>query len=109
MRRSVRLFSNSPCKPVLHLAGEADHRGKAALHVLVGRAPGGDADTHGGLALPDGRAAPAGSIVLNGSDHGAGALWLAKGDEDLIERDLVKDQVASVAQTLRRPCAKRVA
>ena len=46
------------------------------------------------------RAAPAGPVVLDGGDDGAGAFRLAEGDEDLIQHDLVEDGVACVAQTL---------
>src|SRR5262245_31417763 len=76
-------------------AGKANHGSETAIHVHVGRAPRGDADAHGGPPLPDGGAAPAGPVVLDGGDHSARALWLAERDKDLVQHDLVEDRVAS--------------
>ncbi len=57
--------------------------------------PGGNADAHGCLALPDGPTAPAGSVLLNGSDHLLGFLRAAKGDQHLVQLHLVKNLISS--------------
>ena len=43
---------------------DANHCRDAAVDVGVGGGPAGDADSHGGLTLPDGYAAPAGAVFL---------------------------------------------
>ena len=58
-------------------AGDAGDRRDAAVYVSFGGSPVGDADTHGGLPLPDGDAAPAGPIFLDGGDHTASGLVVA--------------------------------
>ena len=48
--------------------GDAEDGCDALFDVVVGGGPVADADAHGGLALPDGAAAPAGAFLLNGGD-----------------------------------------
>ena len=69
--------------------GDPDHRGDAAIHVGIGGGPAGNADAHGGPALPDGNAAPASAVFLKLFDHAFGFLGVAEGDEDLVEDDVV--------------------
>ncbi len=80
------------------LLGGAEDGGDALVDVGVGGGPIADADAHGGLILPDGAAAPAGSVFLNGGDGALGLFRGAEGDEDLIEDDFVEDLMAGGAQ-----------
>ena len=51
------------------LFGNPQHGVQRLLDVIVGGSPGGDADAHGGLPLPDGATAPAGAVGLDAGDH----------------------------------------
>ena len=51
--------------------GRAQHGREAALHVLLGGRPAGDADAHRRAALPHGHAGPAGAVLLDGGDRRA--------------------------------------
>jgi hypothetical protein len=77
----------------------------ALVDVGVGGGPIADADTHGGLVLPDCAAAPAGSVFLNGGDGALCLFGSAEGDEDLIEDDFVEDLMAGGAQGIGEAAA----
>ena len=74
---------------------DSDHGGDAAVDIGVGGGPAGNADAHGGAALPDGDAAPAGAVVLKFFDDALGFFGVAEGDEDLVEDDIVQDLEAT--------------
>src|ERR1041385_168914 len=76
------------------------HGFQAALDIVVGRRPRGDADAHGGASLPDGRACPTGAVRLNARDHPAGHLGVAERDQDLIDHHVVEDLVPPRLQAL---------
>jgi len=63
---------------------------QAALDILRARCPRRHADAHRGLTLPDGAAAPTRALVLDSSDHLAGAFSTPERDQDLIEHDVIE-------------------
>ena len=72
-------------------AGYADHGGCAALDIVVGGAPVGNADTHGCFPLPFGAAAPASALCLNCRDDLPRLVRRSEGDEDLVQDHFVED------------------
>ena len=70
------------------------------LDVGVGGGPTGDADAHGGVAVPLGGAAPAGAFGLDIADDALGFFGSAEGDEDLVQDDFIEDVKAGAAQPL---------
>ena len=71
LRRSMRgLFpAASLAGSSLPSAGRPEHRREAALHVVLGGGPAGDADAHRRAALPHRHAGPAGAVLLDGGDR----------------------------------------
>ena len=55
----------SPSVDRVDLGRDADHRRQAAVHVLVGRGPGGHADAHRRTSVPARATAPAGAVALD--------------------------------------------
>jgi hypothetical protein len=70
-------------------ARDPDHHGDAAVDIGVGGGPGGDADPHGGPALPDSHAAPTGTVFLKFFDDALRHFGVAERNEDLVEHDVV--------------------
>ena len=94
----TRLWLKGLVSDARDLLGGAEDGGDALVDVGVGGGPIADADAHGGLILPDGAAAPAGSVLLNGGDGAPGLFGSAEGDEDLVEDDFVEDWMAGGAE-----------
>ena len=76
------------CRRIIS-ARDPDHRSDAAVDIGVGGGPAGNADPHGGPALPDGYATPTGAVFLKFFDDALGFFGIAEGNEDLIEHDVV--------------------
>src|SRR5579885_822162 len=78
----------------------AEHRRQAAFNVGLGCGPGGNADAHCCLALPDRAAAPAGAIGLKLRHDPAGEVVISKGDQHLIDNYLIENPIACCSQAL---------
>ena len=70
---------------------DADDCLDAALNIGLRGGRRGNADAHGRGALPDSAPAPAFTIGLDGRDNPAGDIGFAKGNQHLIEHDLIED------------------
>src|ERR1700723_2005470 len=68
-----------------------------ADNVEFGRGPGGHADSHRFAPIPNGAAAPAGSICLHSIDHPSVDFVVSEG-EHLIQHNVVKNFTASGAK-----------
>ncbi len=86
-RASSALLSRS-------LAYDAEHRGKRALRVRVGRRPRRDADPHRDVALPRRAAAPARAVPLDGRDDVTRAVGVAERDDHLVQHYVIQDAMA---------------
>lgn len=69
----------------------ADEGGEAALDILISGGPGGDTDSEGAAAGPDGGTEPALAFGLNGLEPSEGLLVGREGGEDLVEGDFVEN------------------
>ena len=103
---SFRLSSSTKKRrEELHLravfSGQAQHDLQAALHVIVGGSPGGDAGAHGRLPLPDGAAAPAGPVRLDGGVMRSVVCGSPKLNQHLVEHDVVEHPIAGLAEVQR--------
>src|SRR5277367_2572712 len=70
----------------------------AALHVFIGGGPGGDADPHSTVTLPDSSTAPASAFILDASQ-----LLFIHSDQDLIDDHLIEDGESCCGETFRKP------
>src|SRR5688572_7394153 len=77
------------------------YRLQALFDVGVRRGPADHADAHGSASLPDGLARPHRAFVLYGGDDAPRELGLAKGDEHLVEHDLVENLEPGRRETFR--------
>ena len=89
------------------MAGAGRDRGDAAVDVPLGGVPAADADPHRRAAVPDGRPAPAGSLLLDGGDDGAGPRLVTEVHDDLVEHDVVGHGVAGAAHSVGEPPRQR--
>src|ERR1043166_5093130 len=71
--------------PPHSISSNPNHCSDAAIDIRIGGGPAGDADAHGGAALPDSYAAPASAFVLKLFDDALGLLGVAERNEDLVE------------------------
>jgi hypothetical protein len=83
------------------LASDAEYRLKAALHIRLGSRPGRHADAHRCLSLPDGSAAPAGSVFLDAPDHFSCHFGPAKGHQHLVDHDIIQYVESAFSQRFR--------
>src|SRR5690242_337280 len=81
-------------------AGDLEDGGEAAVDVFVGGGPTGNADAHGGAAVPLGSTAPAGAFVLDFGDDATRFFGTAETYEDLVEHYLIQDFESGSAETV---------
>src|SRR5205807_4625723 len=76
------------------------NRGHTAFDIFIGSGPTGNGDTHGGVSVPLGTAAPAGTFRLNLGDDPASFLRAAEGYEHLIQHNVVQYGEARSAEAV---------
>ena len=76
---------------IFNAAGDSDDGGDATVDIGVGGGPAGNADAHGGAALPDSHGAPAGAFFLQLFDDAVGSFGVAERNEELVEDSVVQD------------------
>jgi len=79
----------------------AKHGLEAAFHILRGGGPGGHADTHRRPPLPGSGAAPASTVLLDAIDDAQRGSSIAKGDQHLIEYDVIENLAPGGPQAAR--------
>ena len=82
-------------------ARDVDDGGGAFLHIFVGCGPAGDADAHGGVALPLRSSTPARAFALDRGNDFASLIGSSERHEDLVENDVIEDRKSGVCEKLR--------